>query len=433
MKIFIPVLSILIFSVNLYSQEIGVPFRVGNKFGISNKDGKMLIQPQFDFIKVNTVGDNFFFEAYTAENNRTLSSLIFNNKVIIGNKTYSDYHVDVNFFIATEYILEKNQSNGLFYKTGEINNLYNFNGERIFQEDLADIVIIEDFEDTSISENDLPKNTLQELLFVTKDLSGKYSLFVYDKKTKKIVSSFFKKTPYLEITYNYQNYYLDKTITCIYEDVTGKGIKIKLKKENTKFKISTNESIEIKKKPQRTQVYNMLPEFEATLEKNTFSEKKFIKKYNESEEKKILNISSVKVKKDFYYLPVKVETIENCNVELNADDNYAVWDKEKIGLYSVHANSLIIPNSYDAIVKDETLQNNYKCPPVFILINQNKYGLFIYDSPKNKIIEPVFDKIPLLVDYNYFGKSQPLLKLYDQNGNLFSYCNEEGKIYYSEK
>lgn len=66
----------------------------------------------------------------------------------------------------------------------------------------------------------------------------------------------------------------------------------------------------------------------------------------------------------------------------------------------------------------------------YVLRNGSQYGVFIYDYPNNKTVEPVFDKIPVLVDYNYFGEKKPLFKLYDASGKLFCYASENGTIFY---
>jgi hypothetical protein len=48
-------------------------------------------------------------------------------------------------------------------------------------------------------------------------------------------------------------------------------------------------------------------------------------------------------------------------------------------------------------------------------------------------IETIFDKIALIEAFDYFGKNQPLIKLFDENNKFFCYADKTGKLYYSEK
>lgn len=98
----------------------------------------------------------------------------------------------------------------------------------------------------------------------------------------------------------------------------------------------------------------------------------------------------------------------------------------KQGLYQVYSKSFVIPIAYDEIIFANFDGRNGG----HILRNGSKYGVYIYDYPKSKTIEPIFDKMPLLVNYNYFGEKKPLFKLYDDTGKLFCYANENGTLFY---
>ena len=428
MKTILALLSLIIFNAKVFSQENGLPFRVGNKFGISDKNGNVIIKPDYDYISINLQKGKAYFQAFSKKDTTVFSSFIFNNKLILSNKEYSDYHIDSDFIIATKHQIKKNSDSKRIQKTGEINYLYDFAGKKIFDEGLAIISIIEDFEDNSVIRE--PKKDLHEVLLITKDLNGKFSILVYDKISKKITRILLNKTPFLNIKFNYEDNYTDKTITCIYEDETGKGKKIKLKIENNLFKIFSTEVTDISKKNNRS---NRNDDFLLTVDDaylgTPFENKEVVKNYNGNDQKKVLSINRIKIKSDIYYAPKNNEEIEITKKELNENERYILSSKGKVGLFYVYANSLLVPIKYDEIMQDDASRER----AVFILKNKNKYGIFIYNAPNHKIIEPIFDKIPLLVDYNYFGEGQPLFKLFDENGKLFCYANEEGKLFYSEK
>ena len=428
MRIILVFLLLIIFNVKTFSQENGVPFRVGNKFGISDKNGMLIIKPEYDYIFINLEKDKAYFQAFTKIDTNVTSSFIFKNKLLISNKDYSDYHIDSNFIIATKYLLKKNLQSNQIQKKGEINYLYDFRGKKIFEEGFAIISIIEDFESSNFVHES--KKNLNEVLIITKDVSEKYSIVVYDKVLEKVSHAFLNKVPFLNVNYNYENIATDKTITCVYEDETGKGKKIRLKIEKNHFKIFANEAVDISKKnnqPSRTNNYDIVVDDEIVSVpfKNPDAENN----YEGNEQKKILKVNKIEIKKDVYYAPVKNEEIESSDESLNENERYIVSSKRKAGFFYVHGNSLLIPIKYDEIMLDGSSKDR----AAFILKNQNKYGLFVYDAPNHKIIEPVFDKIPLLFDYNYFGKGQPLIKLFDENGKFFCYSNQEGKLFYSEK
>lgn len=428
MKIILAVLSLLVFNVKVFSQENGLPFRVGDKFGISDKNGTIIIKPEYDYISVNLEKGKAYFQAFTIKDTTSLSSFIFNNKIIINNKDYSDYHIDGNFIIATKYQLKKNARSGRIQKTGEINYLYDFDGKKIFDEGLAIISITEDFENTSVMHE--PKKGLQELLIITKDLSGKFSILVYNKLSKKITRTLLNKTPFLNVNYNYEDNYTDRTITCIYEDETGKGKKIKIKIENNQFKIYNTEIADISKRNNRS---NRGDDYDLTIDHMTVedapAEKNTPQNFSGNEQKKILTINRIEIKTDLYYLPKSVEEIEFIDKTFNENERYILSSKGKAGLFNVYDKTLLVPIKYDEIMEDGSSRDR----AAYILKDNKKYGIFIYDAPNHKIIEPIFDKIPTLTEYNYFGKGQPLLKLFDENGKFFCYSNQEGKLYYSKK
>ena len=90
LKIVFTILIIFILHGMIQGQSVSIPYRVGDKFGLADEKGKMIIQPDFDLIEPG-YNSNQWFTAYTFKDGVALSSLIYKNRIIISNKKYKDY------------------------------------------------------------------------------------------------------------------------------------------------------------------------------------------------------------------------------------------------------------------------------------------------------------------------------------------------------
>ena len=105
-----------------------------------------------------------------------------------------------------------------------------------------------------------------------------------------------------------------------------------------------------------------------------------------------------------------------------------VSKNNKQGLFTVYNKTYVIPVTYDEIIFADFEGRNGG----YILRNEDKYGLFFYSHNDNRTIAPIFNKIPLLENFNYFGEKKPLIKLFDEDGKLFCYADETGKLFYKK-
>lgn len=395
---------------NAFSQNKSVPYRVGNVFGISNEKGKIIIKPQFDIIEVSTY-DTFYFTCFNFNQGITTSSLIYNNKIIINNKDYNNYFGENELFTAKKYFVNPKKSNYSDDKVKAIVHLYNKDGKAIISEDCNFIAVLENSDELKIS---------NEILVYYENASKKYSLFLYNKKLKKITNYYFENSEFLEIDNN-QNYdYTNKSITFTYVDKNKKGKKLSLLQESKGVTKVSEVDFEVKYKADSNREHfdNVaVPYFD---DKN----KKPILTSNDS----IIDIiRNVEIDREFYFNPKKIEKIKIETEKLSLDWSYIIKKNDKVGLKLTRDNKIIIPIEYDEIFKTE-LGGLNSC---YLVKKNNKFGaqIYAYNVENRFKIEPVFNNMFLISDLNYFGEKNPLLKVYDENGLFFCYAKKDGTLF----
>jgi hypothetical protein len=406
------IILLLITIINSYCQQIGIPYRVGNKFGVADTNGKIIIPAIYDIVEPETYNDYNYFVAYRFEENAILSSLIYKNKVLINDKNYSNYYINNGLIKAKAYKLLKEPSYFAKDDHSEIEHLFDLKGNKIFQGDFKSIAIVDDIDDT---------NKINVFLIYTHDMNDFESLYLFDKKANKITKTFIEKAKPIRVNYDYSDDYRNRTITNIYIDKKGVGKKMVLKIQNNTIVVGSETSINFpdEKNRMESRDYNDIM-IEAPQEERPKIP------LNSAEEKMILTVRKLERKRGFYYLPKKIEELRIVNFNLRKDEQFIVSKNNKQGLYSVYYNTYTVPIQYDEILFADFEGRNGG----YILRNDAKYGIFIYDHPNHKVIEPIFDMMPLLVNYNYFGEKKPLFKLYDEEGKLFCYANEKGVLFY---
>jgi len=414
MKKHLLLLTFLSLATALYSQDIGIPFRVGDKYGVSNAKGKMLIPANFDIVEPEDYNGTRYLIAYTFKDDRVFSSLIYNNKIILDNKTYSDYYIMNGLVLATEYKVRRNSNSHSDRNFSETDHLYDLNGKDVFTEDYKSIGMHYDIDDTG---------KLQVFLIYTEDLEGNKSLRLYDKKAKKVTKTFIDNAKTYQADANYDYNYQDRRITITYSHNTGKTKKMVLKIEKGTIVTESDTDAE----PVKNNAWDDMTYSGGDVDMGPPHDNKLEPALNSAAETIILSARKVELKRDFYYLPKKIEQIRFTTYKLNADYAYIISKNGKQGLYTVSKKEYYIPAEYDEIIYSDVDGQLTGCT---IVKKDNKYGAYAFDHSDNKVVPPVFDKIPMMVDFNYLGEKKPLFKLFDDAGKLFCYADETGKLFY---
>ncbi|MFK7775763.1 MAG: WG repeat-containing protein [Saprospiraceae bacterium] len=180
MNKFLTLLFIFFLKIS-FAQEIRIPFRVGDKFGLSNQAGKLIIPATFE--EVNPIGNNFFetktLKIDSVKNsqgekilNKVLSlGVIHNDLEIIKEAPHSEFRL----VFSCEFILGSNSSREL-----RSTMLYNLEGEKLLPESGGNI-FFNDYEHIGTLGKSNPN-----LILISIIKKGKTSIAVYDRKKEKI-------------------------------------------------------------------------------------------------------------------------------------------------------------------------------------------------------------------------------------------------------
>ena len=321
------VLVAIIFQVFSFAQNSSVPYRVGNKFGISDLNGKMVIEPQFDKIKISGYKD-YYFEGFKFLEKDILSSFIFNGKVILKDKKYHSYYMSFDLIQATKYKSDaknKVHSDNDSYSTDFI-HLYNLDGK----------LIINNVKEIYCSQLN-SENQLSEVIIHTVDTDNLYSLFLYDKKVKKITQTFFKDSDYFQDLQSYNSTIVDY----IFKDKNKEGKRITLEVVNNKIKMTSTNDYEFKEE----YVSGDYDDRAAAMDEG----------YNSSEISPlaITDVKQIRIKNKYNNFINRPEQIEIKDYKMTAEYHYILEKEGKKGMLFTRINKMLIPQEFDEIIKSD--------------------------------------------------------------------------------
>lgn len=400
------------FTVPVFGQDQTVPYRVGDKFGVATTEGKMIIPADYDILEPETYGDNRYYIAYKLVDGGNLSTLIYKDKIILKDQKYNNYYITNELITALQYkvITKSVYLEDRDFKLRE--DLYTLKGKKLFEGDFKFITIIDGLDE---------KKTIPSFLIYTHALNDNESLHIYDKKLKKITKTLIGNAKNIDITANYSYNYRDRSITNLYVDKNGVSKKMIIALKDNAIIVQSDTTVNLKKDTKRYNEHSSFGDVSIPVERE---ETKI--NLNFKEETILLTARKIERKRGFYYLQKKIEELSIKTINLKKDDRFIVSKDNKQGLYTFYNQQYTIPIAYDEIIfADFDGQNGG-----YILRNDNKYGAIIFFNKETKLIKPIFDRLVLPVNVNYFGTAKPLFKLYDEDGKLFCYADEFGKMFY---
>ncbi len=221
MRLFLQVGLGLLFSLQAFSQEVTIPFRVGNGYGLSDYNGKLINKNKYDQINYNRKMPKGYFAFKNKEDN----GLVYNGKIVVSGPEYDEFGVEPNKFIIA--VLKKNsvsRSTSAFKTEKEYNDfkrrnregyaLFNLKGENIYPDNFKKIIPV----DTTGASSLAPKRARYALMATT-NFDDRFSLFVYDCDKQKISEWLLK---------DYDKIKLDRGLT-----VPGKSIALTATKDKS--------------------------------------------------------------------------------------------------------------------------------------------------------------------------------------------------------
>lgn len=168
-----------------YSQEVLVPFRVGDKFGLSDLKGKMKLEAKYEFI--NPEKDSYF----TFKNKET-SGLILAGKEVLA--LPGEYRFDLikdKLIIASSKIYVKDDRGR--QRKEEKMSFFTIKGKPLIDKDYKDAHFIQAFGG---------KTREDQILFVFSVLftDDTQSLYVFDADKQKVTQKLFEKSAAIKVT-----------------------------------------------------------------------------------------------------------------------------------------------------------------------------------------------------------------------------------------
>lgn len=397
---------IIFYAIVCQSQEIFVPYRVGDKFGISDEKGKVVLKPSFDILEPG-YGDVPYFIGYNFKDDKVVSSFIYKNKLLLSNQPYNNYHVKGNLIIGISYKVFGNPTYSSKFLS--IYDIYDLKGKKILEGNYENIFVIDSFKESKVPD---------DVLIVATDNQNKTSLYIYNNKIKKLKKTVFEKSEYFDIRYNYEYNFSDKSITILYDNQNGEAKKINIAQEDRTLKVNdlgTEQIITHYNGDTNRTGSDMVPEIQGRFEKRIIP---IVATDTISQRIRKITIIGSKI-----YNDKKIEEVALSFKSLETSGYYIIKRNNHKGMQN-EEGKIIIPIAYDDIYAADF--NG------FVLKKDHKYGLYLFRFPNSKIIEPVFEMTPLIYQLSVFNKDFILIKLYDSEGKFFCYANESGMLYYQK-
>lgn len=402
-KLLLNIFLIILFPC-LTTAQAYIPYRVGNLFGISDEQGKMILPAKFDKI---VIGYDKDFTGISKVENQIKTSYILNNKVLISNSDYTYFEKKQDFIIA----IKVNDPDSYERSNGNpdylTQKLFNLEGQELLGRSYQNIIVVEDQKTSFLTGSSLL------LLY---DRKERYSLVLFDKKQKKITKTYFQNSYDVDTDYDL----FPKSFSIDFNDQAGTKKKLILEFENGKIKSEKTEAA-IKNRGNNItgSSYGMPPPPPGIPRKEP----------KPSIPAGALENLETATSYDYIITPADPEILRF--IKRAADFKYAYLKKEnsKIGYFLADKNTYLIPPKYDGIYLTEGHGVFYSG---FVLKNNNQYQILVTSDGKQEFITAPFDLFPLYDGRDYGRKGFQLIKLFDKDNKFFCYANSEGKLYYTK-
>jgi WG containing repeat len=150
----------------MFSQQALVPYRVKDKWGLSDTNGKMVVKADYDRIDI---GQNYA-NGYFGYRKGNMSGVIYNKKEIVSGQ-------------FRDIVMIKNKLILAMTDNDKVGKLYNLSGKDLYPEGFKNAEILD-----SLGRSNKYKNSAKYLLFSSESNKNLKSIFIYDVDIQDIIA-----------------------------------------------------------------------------------------------------------------------------------------------------------------------------------------------------------------------------------------------------
>ena len=377
----ISLLLFLLIQISSFSQnKVLVPYRVGDKFGISDLEGKLVYPAEYDNITIKRGDPVGVF--YAKKENKT--TFFYNNKIFIKDSKYNVFQVLENRCVLAktdlEYLNISDFKNETEYKAAKKRtryiSIYNLKGENCYPENFKELHILD-----TAGHSDINKSLSRYIAFISLNFDEKTSIFIYDCDLQKITEWLIKDYFAFKFTGSNKDFTSQKTEIDKEEKYTliFDGNKFNIKQLDTKSLVgphqygsASNSDKSSKKLDRANNPFN--DSFDGGIVET-------VNNSDKPQQRIIKSLFKIKEGRIFQYLcEYKKDTIiKEIKLPYSMDDlkieNYCYFENQD-------SNNLI----------------NYEFHNLIVVKSNNKYGVLISDKIQ---IQPIYDTISMILSTNY--------------------------------
>ncbi len=373
---------LLISSLTAFGQDIYVPYKIGNKYAISDYNGALKTEAVYDSLAIDN--DQYSILKFKRD---TLAGLVYELKEVVIANDYIDYQ------LTAHYIRAKHKTNrSILY-----NNLFNLSGKKMLSDKYYYVEIFEYCDDCVYH---IVKAQYYELGV------EKYDLYIYNSKEQDLESVFIGNADEISVSYlsDFKNKIIQvtKAYKISYYEIDTNQDKVVLRDASAKKEEVNNQSMIIERSYYNNDNDNVnhitLDYYKFTTIK--FKENKFFLETVIGKKKELLPIILPKKAKYLkiidnrfeYYLDKKPNVVFNY-LEYQVNDNIGYYFTDSINIAPEKYTSVSFFNSN--LSTKNTISQSYIYGIKDKKTKKIKYG--VNDLFGTEIIKPIYDAITINV------------------------------------
>ncbi len=375
------------FVLGLDAQEVYVPYRTGNLFGISSVFGETVVKADYDIIRF--CEEDNYFQAYKSTGGEVVSTLFHKKKKILQIAGYLRFSVQSGVILAMETKLNEATKSRKYF-------LYNSKGTKTMEFECQSAKFL-------IEMSNQNKGTIvMEVI----DNNKLYNLWSIDVKKGKIQEKILDEVVYYTVNYSK----LD----------SKNELRITLKESVSSYK---EYCIKIE-----NDVYVKVPAPDRQHQSSTTFDRAQYKKERRDlymRETTKEDISETTVKKIETEKSMSLSHDNSRDSDIPTSYPYLIFrDLNGVGLLDADMNVVISP-IYSRVMVGNT--------DVFLTFTQQRrYGVLLRTKQKLvSLVEPIFTEGIFLEKADYCNVQLHIVSLYDIHGRFLHYADHTGRRFYS--